>query len=155
MSPRMDGWSIYVISHISGHISTRKCARRLINVIASLSRRVTGIGGVRTLNSRRARRMTMVHRFVLPERTSTSFCRDEWGRIFGDWVLATWLDRPQSIIHLGQSRYNEGIKNRVTITSAVSARDTSDKYNRAGKVYFFRERRSVSIAYAKILPLRT
>jgi len=69
MSPRMDGWSIYVISHISGHISTRKCARRLINVTASLSRRVMGIGGVRTLNSRRVRRMTMVYRFVLPERT--------------------------------------------------------------------------------------
>lgn len=36
----------------------------------------------------------MVHRLVLPERAfPPSFCarRDEWGRIFGDWVPATRL----------------------------------------------------------------
>lgn len=81
------------IPRISGHISTSKCTKAYQCDRFVVGRR-DGDRGVRTLNSRRVWRMTMVHRLVLPERNaSTSFCarRDEWGRIFGDWVPATRL----------------------------------------------------------------
>lgn len=97
----------------------------------------------------------MVHRLVLPERTLPRRFVATNGA--GSSVTGSPQrdSTPQPIIHLGQSRCNEGIKNRVTITSAVSARDTADKYSRANKVYFCREGRSVSVTYAKIPPLST
>lgn len=148
MPLRMDRWGVYVISHISGHISTRKCARRLISAIASLSTKRDGDRGVRILNSRGVRRQWYIGLFFRNERFHIVLSR----RMGPDlrWLGPRNAVGPQSIIHLGQSRCNEGIKNRVTITSAVSARDTSDKYSRANKVYFYRERRSVSVTYAKI-----
>ncbi|EZA59912.1 hypothetical protein X777_16115, partial [Ooceraea biroi] len=44
------------------------------------------------------------------------FCasRDQWGRIFGEWVPAMRLG-PDSIIHHGQSWPGKDTKNRVTI----------------------------------------
>lgn len=87
---------------------------------------------------------------------STSFCarRDEWGRIFGDWVPATRLGPGRLSISANRG-HSKDTKNRaVIIGSAVSARDSSDKYSQGNGAYFFRGEACL-FAYANIPPLRT
>lgn len=152
---RIDRWGVYVISHVSGHISTHKCTKAPIGV----DRLVVGTRiEACVLNSCRARRMTMVQRLVLPERTfPRRFMppRDEWGRIFGDWVPVTRLG-PGRLSASANHDMGEGIKNGITITNTVSARDSSDKYSRGTKVHFFRgEAYLFTCAKIPSLPLRT
>lgn len=91
----------------------------------------------------------MVHRLVLPERPFPRRCarRDEWGRIFGDWVPAT-RSGPGRLFTSANRGLARIQKNRVVIIgSAVSARDSPDKQPRERSVLL--SRRSVSIRLRK------
>ena len=78
--------------------------------------------------------MVDIDLFFRNERFHVSFCarRDEWGRIFGDWVPATRLGpgRLFTSANRGVARIQ---RNRaVIIGNLVPARDSSDKHTAKG-----------------------
>lgn len=101
----------------------------------------------------------MVHRLVLPERPFPRRCarRDEWGRIFGDWVPVT-RSGPGRLFTSANRGLARIQKNRVVIIgSAVSARDSPDNTAKGTeRTSFEAKRRSIrlrkypTIAYLKL-----